>query len=46
VRAGAAGPPSIDLGALPRVTGILTELMGRKTRAAGATDELEAALAL
>jgi predicted glycosyltransferase len=46
LRAGAPGPPSIDLGALPRVTGILTELMGRKTRAAGATDELEPALAL
>jgi len=47
LRAGAAGPPSIDLGALPRVTGILTELMGKKTRAAGAAaHELQPALAL
>jgi predicted glycosyltransferase len=47
LRAGAAGPPSIDLGALPRVTGILAELMGKKTRAArGGADELQPAWAL
>src|SRR5258708_28922693 len=44
LRAGASGPPSIDLGALPRLTSIVAELIGRKTRAAGAT-ELESALA-
>ena len=47
LRAGAEGPPSIDLGALPRVTEILTELMGKKTRAAGAAAHgLQPALAL
>jgi predicted glycosyltransferase len=39
LRAGSTGPPFIDLGALPRVTGILSELMGRKTLTAGAALE-------
>jgi predicted glycosyltransferase len=47
LRSGAAGPPSIDLDALPRVTRILTELTGKKTLTAGAAArELEAAWAV